>query len=216
MTDNSAAQLESTDIARMKLYTDVANNCNVMKMKAKNASESSDELYFATYLIQNPMYVDATVVGIGPKSFQVSANMLGLKFKLFVDEMADVSHLFDQATQELTLNKCQAPHEHQTESQRNGGRVMFTHPNILAFKEMKVFITAPVVIYLTPKMTGHLTTRCSLVGSGTCASNGFPIADFFPVQKAATQSLASSISVSVISSNLSQVHLSNIQSDNRS
>lgn len=196
MRDSSAAQLESRNTARLNLYTEIANNCNVMKTKAKNASESSDELYFATFLRHNPMYADATVVGIGPKTFQVSASSLGLKFKLFVDEMTDISSDFDQQSQLLTLKKRQAAQGHQTENQRSGGKVMFTHPNILAFQEIELTITSPVVIYLTSKMIGHLTIRCSLVCSGSRSSNGFPMTDLIPTQIAvtATQSLASSFS----------------------
>jgi hypothetical protein len=182
LRNEEEARIDSKNPVRMKEYSKIAEQCNVMKLSSRKVQEASDELFLAVYLQDHHMYADAAVVGLGPKTFQVMVRCLGETFKLFVDEMSGIQHHFDERAQELTL--VAAPKGQNggqgrgQEPKRNNEKVLFTHPNILAFDELKLSLASPVVVYLTSKSEGHLTTRCSLVGAGTCASKGFLNANF--------------------------------------
>jgi hypothetical protein len=184
LKNEEEARLDSKNPIRMKEYSKIAEQCNVMKLSSRKVQEASDELFLAVYLQDHHMYADAAVVGLGPKTFQVMVRCLGETFKLFVDEMSGIQHHFDERAQELTLiaapkgqNGGQREGQGQ-EQKRNNEKVLFTHPNILVFEELKLSLASPVVVYLTSKSEGHLTTRCSLVCAGTCASKGFLNANF--------------------------------------
>ena len=189
LRDEEEARKDSKNASRMKEYSQIAQQCNVMKLSSRKVQEASDELFLAVYLQDHHMYADAAVVGLGPKTFQVMVRCLGETFKLFVDEMSGIQHHFDEGAQELTLvappkgqnggqGQGQRQGQGQGESKRGNEKVLFTHPNILAFDELTLRIATPVVVYLTSKSEGHLTTRCSLVCAGTCASKGFLNANF--------------------------------------
>lgn len=190
LRDEEEARKDSKNPTRMKEYSKIAEKCNEMKFSSRKVQEASDELFLAVYLQDHHTYADAAVVGLGPKTFQVMVRCLGETFKLFVDEMSGIQYHFDEKAQELTLvadprGQNGGQGQGQGESKRNNEKVLFTHPNILAFDKLTLSLAAPVVVYLTSRSEGHLTTRCSLVCAGTCASRGFLNANF---ESAATPS----------------------------
>lgn len=183
LRDEEAARQNSQNATKMKDYSQVAAQCNLMKTASRKVQEASDKLFLSVYLQDHHMYADAAVVGLGPKTFQVIVSCLGETFKLFVDEMCGVSHRFDEATQELALTvdrtgKDKGQGQGQGQPKRDNEKVLFVHDNILCFEELTLRIATRVVVYLTSKSEGHLTTRCSLVCAGSCASKGFLNANF--------------------------------------
>ena len=143
-----------------KPLTAIADQCNSMRIAAKRAQERSDRVFLAVFLQNTPTFADAVVIGVGDKSFSVLVTCLGEEFRLFIDEMENMTCHFDKEKHLLVLKKAATP------SQSN--RAKITLPNTLEFSEMTVTILSKVVVYLSATPTPPLDVRCSLVCLGTC------------------------------------------------
>ena len=162
--NEKAAMEEGDNNERLFEYNLIADNCNVMRMKAKRAQEDSDSIYFAAYLEDNPIYADAVVVGTGPRSFSVHLETFGNVERLCSDEMHQISPLFNETTRMLTLF---------VDPNKEDKYICFKHPDILKFERIDLTIAAPVVIYVSKDDSHSLAVRYSLVCAGTCADSGF-------------------------------------------
>ena len=86
----------------------VADQCNVMKMASKSAQERSDRVFLTVYLQSHPMYVEAVVIGVGPKSFTVLIPSLSIEERIFIDKMPGVTANFDSTTETLVLTRAES------------------------------------------------------------------------------------------------------------
>lgn len=167
--NEKAAMEEGDNNERLFEYNHIADNCNVMRVKAKRAQDDSDSIYLAAYLENNPIYVDAVVVGTGPRSFSVHIEIFGNVKRLCSDEMHLISPLFNETTRMLTLF---------VDPTKEDRCKCFEHPDILQFERIDLTIAAPVVIYVSKNDSCSLAVRYSLVCAGTCADNGLQHANF--------------------------------------
>ena len=156
LKDEDAARSEENDEEKMTLYADIANNCNVKKFDSKAAQDTSDKIYFATYLDGNPMYMDAAVIGTGPKSFSVVIKSLGLVQRLFIDKMdGGVVESFNEETRTLTLQRRPLPADVANQ-----------------FTYIDLSIATPVVILCEKSKESFIYVKFSLVCTGTCEERG--------------------------------------------
>jgi hypothetical protein len=191
LRDPVAAQEQSKNEDKLKELKITSWQCNDMREAAKKAQERSDEVFLAVYLMKNPTYADAVVIGIGEKSFSVLLLQFGEEDRLFVDEMPEgIVSSFDENSQTMTLvrnvNGASAggaaggaaggvPGVAGSNSHSNFNRGRYANKEQgYQFSKMTVGILTPVVVYLSAKPTPPIRMRVDLVCLGTCAENSFP------------------------------------------
>ena len=156
LKDEDAARSEENDEEKMNLYGEIAQNCNDKKSDSKAAQDTSDKIYFAAYLDGNPMYMDAAVIGTGPKSFSVVIKSLGLVERFFIDKMdGGVVESFNEETRTLTLQR--RPLSADVKNQ---------------FTYIDLSIATPVIILCEKSKEGFISVKFSLVCTGTCEERG--------------------------------------------
>ncbi len=120
----------------------IATNCNEMKNASKGAQTRSSLVFLAVYLMEHPMEVAASVIGIGEKSFTVSIFEYGLEERLFVDEMvSDYTSSYDADAKKIVLTSV------------NGSK-----------RPLEITLMSKVMVRLTAKDTSPIGVRFNIVG----------------------------------------------------
>ena len=121
----------------------IATTCNEMKNASKAAQTRSSLVFLAVYLMERPIEVTASVIGVGEKSFTISIFEYGLEERLFVDEMvSEYAASYDADAKKIILNK------------------------VSGLKStLEITLMSKVIVRLTAKDTSPIGVKYSIIGA---------------------------------------------------
>lgn len=89
--------------ARIKEYSLIAKQCNLMREAARNVQLRCDRIYMAIYVSRHVIESIGLVIGIGNKSFTIMDTTYGLTERLFVDDMEGFDATYDSSNSSIIL-----------------------------------------------------------------------------------------------------------------